>query len=148
MIRRFLLTWLANFVGLFLASVFFSGISADGILVIVIASFIFGLVNALIKPILVILSLPAIVLTFGLFSLIINALMLYITSAIYKPFQVNSIWSAIGTVVVVWIANYAMSFIIDDNWVWFARRHNNLLPLWFVEGLEWMSGSVIPDVRH
>lgn len=115
MIRRFLLTWLANFVGLFLASVFFSGIGADGIWVLVIASLIFGIVNALIKPLLVILSLPAIVLTFGLFSLIINALMLYITSAIYKPFQVNSIWSAIATVVVVWIANYAMNFIIEER---------------------------------
>lgn len=115
MIRRFLLTWLANFVGLFLASVFFSGIDADSITVIVIASLVFGVVNALIKPVLVILSLPAIVLTFGLFSLIINALMLYITSAIYKPFEVNSIWAAIGTVVVVWIANYIMSFIIDDK---------------------------------
>lgn len=101
--------------GLFLASVFFSGIDADSITVIVIASLVFGVVNALIKPVLVILSLPAIVLTFGLFSLIINALMLYITSAIYKPFEVNSIWGAISTVVVVWIANYIMSFIIDDK---------------------------------
>ena len=101
--------------GLFLASVFFSGIDADSITVIVVASLVFGVVNALIKPVLIILSLPAIVLTFGLFSLIINALMLYITSAIYKPFEVNSIWAAIGTVVVVWIANYIMSFIIDDK---------------------------------
>ena len=115
MIRRFLLTWLANFVGLFLASVFFSGIGADGIWVLAVASLIFGVVNALIRPVLIILSLPAIVLTFGLFSLIINALMLYITSAIYKPFQVNSIWSAIATVVVVWLANYAMNYIIEEK---------------------------------
>ena len=47
--------------------------------------------------------------------MIINALMLYITSAIYKPFQVNSIWSAIATVVVVWLANYAMNYIIEEK---------------------------------
>lgn len=115
MIRRFLLTWLANFVGLFVASMFFSGIGADGLWVVFFASLIFGIVNALIKPIIVILSLPAIVLTFGLFSLVINALMLYITSAIYKPFQVKSVWAAVATVVVVWIANYIMSFIIEDK---------------------------------
>ena len=115
MIRRFLLTWLANFVGLFLASVFFSGIGADGTWVILIASLIFGIVNALIKPVIVILSLPAIVLTFGFFSLVINALMLYITSAIYRPFQINSIWSAVGTVFVVWMANYVMSLIIEEK---------------------------------
>jgi uncharacterized membrane protein YvlD (DUF360 family) len=47
--------------------------------------------------------------------LIINAIMLYITSAIYKPFQVNSMWAAIITVIIVWLANYAMSFIIDKE---------------------------------
>jgi len=115
MIRRFLLTWLANFLGLLLASVLFSSIGADSLWVIVIASLIFGIVNALLRPALVILSLPAIVLTFGFFSLIINALLLYITSAIYKPFQINSVWAAIGTVIIVWLANYAMSFIIDKE---------------------------------
>ncbi len=62
-----------------------------------------------------ILSLPAIVITLGFFSLIINALLLYITSLIYSPFQVKSIGSAIAAVIVVWVANYAMSFIIDKE---------------------------------
>ncbi len=115
MIRRFLLTWLANFVGLLLASTLFSTIGSDSLWVIVIASLVFGIVNALLRPALVILSLPAIVLTFGFFSLIINAILLYITSAIYKPFQVSSVWAAIGTVIIVWLANYAMSFIIDKE---------------------------------
>jgi uncharacterized membrane protein YvlD (DUF360 family) len=54
-------------------------------------------------------------LTFGLFSLIINILLLYITSAIYSPFKVDTIWSAVGAVIVVWLANYTMSFIIDKE---------------------------------
>lgn len=115
MIRRFLLTWLANFLGLLLASAFFSGINIEGLRALIIASLIFGLVNSLLRPILVILSLPAIILTMGFFSLIINAFLLYITSAIYHPLQVRSIWSAIGAVMVVWLANYAMSFIIDKE---------------------------------
>lgn len=82
---------------------------------IVVASLVFGIVNALIRPILVVLSLPAIVITFGLFSLVINALMLYITSAIYKPFEVNSVWAALATVIVVWLANYMMNYIIEDK---------------------------------
>ena len=98
-----------------LASVFFSGLNIDGLWALVIASLVFGIINALLRPVLVILSLPAIVLTMGFFSLIINAILLYITSAIYKPLQVNSIWAAIGTVIVVWLANYAMSFIIDKE---------------------------------
>ncbi len=115
MVGRFLITWLANFIGLLLASIFFSGINASGFWVIAIASLIFGIVNAVLRPVLVILSLPAIVITLGFFSLIINALLLYITSLIYRPFHVNSIGSAIATVIVVWVANYAMSLIIDKE---------------------------------
>lgn len=115
MLRRFILTWLANFLGLLLATTFLKGINTNGYWVLVIASLVFGIVNAFLKPILVILSLPAIVLTFGLFSLIINTLLVYITSAIYKPFQVNSIWAAIGTVFCVWVANTAMGFIIEKE---------------------------------
>jgi putative membrane protein len=110
------LTWFANFIGLFVASIFFSGIDAQGgIFVLVVASLVFGIVNALLRPIIVILSLPAIVLTFGLFSLVINALLLYITSALYTPFHVNSVWSALGAVVIVWLANWGMSFIIEKE---------------------------------
>lgn len=116
MLRRFLLTWLANFIGLFVASIFFNGIDVQGgIWVLIIASLVFGIVNALLRPIIVILSLPAIVLTLGFFSLVINALLLYLTSAIYKPLHVNSIWAAMGAVIVVWLANYAMSFIIEKE---------------------------------
>lgn len=114
-IKRFLLTWFANFIGLLLASAFLRGIGADSFTILLIASLIFGIINSLLRPILVILSLPAIVLTFGLFSLIINILLLYITSAIYSPFKVGSIWSAVGAVIVVWLANYTMSFIIDKE---------------------------------
>ncbi len=98
-----------------MAATFLKGINADSFTVLMIASLIFGLVNALLRPTLVILSLPAIVLTSGLFSLIINTLLLYVTSAIYKPFRVETIWSAIGAVIVVWLANYAMEFIIDKE---------------------------------
>jgi uncharacterized membrane protein YvlD (DUF360 family) len=47
--------------------------------------------------------------------LIINTLLLYVTSAIYKSFRVETIWAAVGAVIVVWLANYAMGFIIDKE---------------------------------
>lgn len=115
MIKRFLFTWLANFIGLLMASALLSGINADSLWVVVIASLIFGIVNAVLKPAIVILSLPFIVITFGFFSLVINAALLYITSAIYKPFHVTSAASAVAAVIVVWLANYALSFIIDRD---------------------------------
>lgn len=116
MLKRFLLSWLVNFAGLWVAAQLFSGISYnDQARVLVIASLIFGLVNALIRPLVIILSLPAIVFTLGLFTLVVNALMLYLTSALYHNFKINSIWSAMGAVVVVWLVNYLMTYLIEDR---------------------------------
>lgn len=115
MLKRFFYSWAVNFVGLALAGQFFSGIQyQDKLRVLIVASLIFGLVNALIRPLVVILSLPAIVLTLGLFTLVINTAMLYLTSAVYKPFQVTTIWSAVGAVIVVWLVNYIMVSLVKE----------------------------------
>ena len=115
MLQRFLYSWLVNFLGLWLAASLFSGIQySDKLRILIVASLIFGLVNALIRPLVIILSLPAIVLTLGLFTLVINAGMLYITSALYPKFSVNSIWAAIGAVTVVWLVNYIMTNVVRE----------------------------------
>lgn len=113
MLKRFLLSWLVNGVGLFIAAMLFSGVDyGNKLVVLVVASLIFGLVNSLIRPLIVLLSLPAIVLTLGLFTLVVNALMLWITSLLYPAFQVQSALSAIGAVIVVWVINYFFDLFI------------------------------------
>jgi hypothetical protein len=84
-------------------------------------------VNALIRPIIIIVSLPAIVLTLGLFTLIVNALMLYITSRLYPAFQLRSWAAAIGAVIIVWLVNYVFDFKDSDPIVVSveARREKN-----------------------
>lgn len=94
----------------------FTGITYnDRIRVLLIAALIFAIVNALIRPIVIILSLPAIVLTLGLFTLVVNAFMLYLTSFFYHSFHVTSLWSAIGAVLIVWLVNYLMTDLIRDR---------------------------------
>ncbi|MDP4038646.1 MAG: phage holin family protein [bacterium] len=116
MLKRILFSWLVNFLGLWVAVNLFSGISYnDQLRVLIIASLIFGIINSLVRPLIIILSLPAIVLTFGLFTLIINASMLYVTSFFYPRFQIKSIWSAAGAVVILWIVNYLMTDLIGDK---------------------------------
>ena len=91
----------------------FSGVDYENkLVVLVIASLVFGLVNSLVRPLIILLSLPAIVLTLGLFTLVVNALMLWITSLIYPAFQVQSLLSAIGAVIVVWFINYFFDLFI------------------------------------
>jgi putative membrane protein len=121
--KQVLFSWLINFFGLWLAASLFSGIDYnDQIFVLIIASFIFGVANTLIRPVLMILSLPAVVLTYGLFTLVINTAMLYVTSFFYPRFQVKSIWSAIGAVIILWIVNYLMTDLIGEK-VMRSKKH-------------------------
>lgn len=117
MLRRILISWLVNFVGLWIAAQLFVGRIQydDRIGVLIIAAFIFGIVNALIRPIVVLLSLPAIVLTLGIFMLFVNAAMLYVTSFFYPTFQVASWTSAIGTVIIIWLVNYLFNTLFPQE---------------------------------
>lgn len=123
LLKGVLFSWLVNFLGLWLAASLFSGITYnDQLLVLLIASAIFGFINFLIRPLVMILSLPAVILTFGLFTLIVNASMLYITSFFYPRFQVKSIWSAIGAVIILWLVNYLMTDLVENKII---RSKNN-----------------------
>lgn len=123
LLKSVLFSWLVNFLGLWLAASLFSGITYnDQLLILLIASAIFGFINFLIRPLVMILSLPAVILTFGLFTLIVNASMLYITSFFYPRFQVKSIWSAIGAVIILWLVNYLMTDLAENKII---RSKNN-----------------------
>jgi putative membrane protein len=117
MIRVFILRWLVNFLGLWAAAELMTGsIDYDGRLaVLAIAALIFSLVNAVIRPLVVILSLPAIVLTLGLFTLVINAFMLYLVTLIYHNFHLRSFWTAVVATVIIWIVNYLLTELLEPK---------------------------------
>jgi len=116
MLKRILSAWIVNFVGLWLAAQLFSGIAyGDRIGVLIISALVFGVVNALIRPLAVLLSLPAIVLTLGIFMLFVNAAMLYVTSFFYPRFQVNKLSSAIGAVIIIWLVNYLFTTLFQRD---------------------------------
>ena len=117
MIRRFILRWLVNFLGLWAAAELLGGrIDYDAkIQVLIVAALIFSLVNAFIRPIIVLLSLPAIVLTLGLFTFIVNAFMLYLVTVFYPRFQVDSFWAAVGAAVIIWIVNYLLTDLLEPK---------------------------------
>ena len=104
-----------NFLGLWVAAELFPAIQyGDKIRFLLLAALIFAVVNALIRPLLVILSLPAIMVTFGLFTLVVNTFMLYITSFFYPKFEVNSFAQAIGAVIIIWLVNFLMDDLFGD----------------------------------
>ena len=117
MLRRFALRWLVNFLGLWAAAELMSG-SIDynsRITTLIIASLIFSLVNAVVRPFIVFLSLPAILLTLGLFTFVVNALMLFLVTKVYPAFHLRSFWTAIIAVVIVWIVNYLLNDLLEPK---------------------------------
>jgi putative membrane protein len=90
----FLLHWGITALSLWVASHVFRGIQFAGFGSLLVAALLLGFANAVVKPLLIVLTLPLTFLTFGLFLLVINALVVLLVSAMVKGFQVSSFWTA------------------------------------------------------
>jgi putative membrane protein len=120
--QKLLLRWLINGVALYVATELVPGIHADGGWpVLVFMALIFGLVNALIRPILKFLTCPLIMLTLGLFTLVINALMLMLASWLGRQlglgFYVAGFWPAafLGALVISVVSFVLTMLIVDED---------------------------------
>jgi putative membrane protein len=117
---RFLLRILANAAALWVASQFLPGIRAGGPGSFLAVAVVFGLVNAFIRPLLKLLSCPVILLTLGLFTLVINAFMLMLTAWIGAKFgidfTVDAFWpSAFLGALIVSVVSTVLSWPIQDK---------------------------------
>ena len=81
----------------------------DGLMAALVAAFLLGIVNVIIRPILVFLTLPLTVLTLGLFLLVINGLMLSLVAALVKGFHVNGFWGAVFGSILISIVSWILS---------------------------------------
>jgi putative membrane protein len=101
-----------NALGLLLIAEFVPGITVDGFKTAVIAAVILGLFNAVLKPILVVLTLPITLLTLGLFALIINAALFFFAASFIEGFAVAGFWYALlGSLLMSIISTVGSSFI-------------------------------------
>ncbi|HET9098004.1 MAG TPA: phage holin family protein [Candidatus Saccharimonadales bacterium] len=116
-IYRFLTRWAVSTVGLYIAAVLLSrSISYDqGIAVIVIAGLVLAVINTFLKPILIILSLPALIFSLGLFMILINGLTVYIASKLYTPLHITNFWAAVFAGMVIGLLNYLVTTILEDT---------------------------------
>ena len=113
---RFLTRWLVCSLGLWIAAGLLSNsISYDNRFeVIVVAGLVLAIINVIIRPILVVFSLPAILLTLGLFMILINGLTVFIASKLYTPLHVTNFWAAVFAGMIIGLVNYLVTAILED----------------------------------
>ena len=116
---RFLLRLLVNAAALWVATRLVTGVSFDGgVLPFVGVALVFGVVNALIRPVAKLFTLPIIILTLGLFALVVNGLMLWLTSSVSSAlglgFHVSGFWAAFFGGLVVSVVSTLLSIFVRD----------------------------------
>ena len=119
---KFILRWAINAIALYLAILVLPGIDLEsGLVSIIWLALIFGLINALFRPLLKFLTCPLIILTLGLFTLVINTFMFWLTSVIGQSFGLQLVisdpvwWNAFLGGLIVTIVSVAMSMILKDE---------------------------------
>ena len=113
---NFLIRLFVNALALTAAAWMFDGIVlSGGFFDVLLVAFVFGLLNALLKPILIFFSLPLLVLTLGLFALVVNAVMLLITSSLMDDFEVSGFGTAILGSIVISLVTMILGSVLKDG---------------------------------
>ena len=101
--------------GLWLATKMFAGLHFDGPGTLFAAALLLGIVNAVIRPIAIVLTLPLTLVTLGLFLLVINAAMLGLVALLLGGFQISGFWTALGASIVVSVTSWIASGLIGNS---------------------------------
>lgn len=111
----FLIRVLVNGVAIYLVAQIVPGITVDGVLTAVGAGLVLGLINAIVRPILIVLTLPVTLLTLGLFLFVLNAFCLWLTSQLVRGFEVHGLWAALFGALLVSVVSWLLSAFVSDR---------------------------------
>ena len=126
-----LIRWLVLTLAILCAAYLLDGIYVKGVFSALLGAAALGILNAFLRPLLVLLTLPVNILTLGLFTLIINAFLLKVASVLMPGFQVEGVWSAILGALIISFVNGFMSVFTTD------RRSMHYIDLKYKEDNRW-----------
>jgi putative membrane protein len=117
---RFLVRWFVCSLGLWIAAGLLStnvefNTTGSKAGVVIISGLILAVINSVIKPLVVLLSLPAILLTLGLFMVVINGFSVFLASWLYEPLHVTNFWAAMLAGVIIGLVNYLVTAILESK---------------------------------
>jgi putative membrane protein len=113
--RGFFVRLVITALGLWVADALLNGIGFDSTGALIVSALVLGVVNAFIRPIIFILTLPLTVLTLGLFTLIVNGISLALVAALVPGFHIAGLWSATIGAIIVWLTSWAASAFIGGS---------------------------------
>jgi len=139
--KHFIFRWAATTVAVMVASSVIRGIRYDTIAALIGASLLLGILNAFVRPFLLILSAPVILLTLGFFILVLNGLLLLLVPSVVVGFHVDSFWSAFWGAIVISIVSWLLSafFRGTDGRVHVLTHHGEIRRV---------QGRVLEDDKH
>jgi putative membrane protein len=112
-LARFAAAWGINALALYIANGLFTGVDIHGAAAYLVGAAVLAVANAVLKPVLALLTLPLILVTFGFFYLLINIARVALAAWIAPNFVVHGFWTYVGVVIIVWIVNWAVTSFID-----------------------------------
>ncbi|HET8606044.1 MAG TPA: phage holin family protein [Gaiellaceae bacterium] len=112
---RLAAAWAINVLALWIANGLFGGVRIHGWAAYLVGAAVLGLANAALKPVLAILTLPLIIATLGVFYLLIAIGMVALAAWVAPDFTVHGFWTYVGTVIVIWLVNWAAHAFVDRS---------------------------------
>ena len=114
--KGLLIRWLINAGALWLIAFMIKGIEVQSVLAALVAAAVLGIINAILRPIFIVLTLPINILTLGLFTFLLNGFMLYLTSALVRGFDVHGFWAPVfGALILSIVSALTTAFLGDDG---------------------------------
>lgn len=126
--KEFLIRWFITTLSVMGAAHIIPGISYDSAGALFTAALLLGIINALVRPVLLILSLPFIIVTMGFFILVINALLLLFVSSLVRGFHVEGFWTALFAGLVIGFISWLLSsfFRASDGHIYPVNHHSQI----------------------
>jgi putative membrane protein len=112
---RMLIVWVLNAIALLGVAYLYPGVQVDDWKAAAIAALILGLVNTLVKPVLVLLTLPVTIITLGLFLLVLNALLFWAVASLVPGFHVSGFWAAVLGAILYSVIGWLLSMLIPEK---------------------------------
>ena len=114
-IGPFLTQWAITALALWVASHIFKGVKFDSTGALIVSALLLGFANAIVRPLLIVLTLPLTLLTFGLFLLVVNALVILLVSALVKGFRLSGFWTALFASLFVSVLSVLIGAIVTGG---------------------------------